>query len=58
MMKLGLGLLALSPGAFWAMTPKELAAAIAAISDEHTNQPIERADFDSLLQRFPDTLKE
>jgi len=55
MMKAGLGILALSPADFWAMTPKELATALTAITGENTSQTLNRTDFDNLLQRFPDT---
>jgi uncharacterized phage protein (TIGR02216 family) len=49
----GLGILRLSPDAFWAMTPRELALAIEAASGRSA-APIERAALAELMQRFPD----
>lgn len=45
--------LRLSPGAFWAMTPKEISAAINAVSPRARQRP-ERSDLDRLISRFPD----
>jgi uncharacterized phage protein (TIGR02216 family) len=53
-MQFGLGVLHLSPDAFWRMTPRELAHAITAVRG-HAPVPIERADFDELMKKFPDT---
>jgi uncharacterized phage protein (TIGR02216 family) len=52
-MQFGFGVLHLSSDAFWRMTPRELAHAIAA-SRGRAPPPIERADFDALMQAFPD----
>ncbi len=49
-MHLGLGRLRLSPDAFWRMTPRELAAALAAPSAP----PMDRAALAALMRRFPD----
>jgi uncharacterized phage protein (TIGR02216 family) len=49
----GLGVLRLSPDAFWRMTPRELALAIEAVRGRGS-PPIERAVLDALMQRFPD----
>lgn len=49
-MRLGLGTLRLSPRAFWAATPREIAAAFARGSHE----PPDRAEIAALMQRFPD----
>lgn len=51
LMRLGLGVLRLSPTEFWAMTPVELAAAagLGAAPDRLTP-----ADLDALLARYPD----
>ena len=49
----GLGVLRLSPDAFWRMTPRELSCAIAAVTGV-TGGPIERADFEGLMRVFPD----
>jgi uncharacterized phage protein (TIGR02216 family) len=48
----GLGVLRLSPDQFWRMTPRELAAAIRAVTGDRS--PLTRATFDQLLKRFPD----
>lgn len=51
----GLGLLRLPPRDFWAMTPRELAAALKAVlGDPQAAMPPSRADLESLLRRFPD----
>jgi uncharacterized phage protein (TIGR02216 family) len=51
-MGFGLGVMRLSPEAFWRMTPRELSAAIRAVTGERS--PLTRATFDELLKRFPD----
>lgn len=48
----GLGVLRLSPAAFWAMTPRELALAMAAVTGAAT--PLHRADLQDLMTRYPD----
>ncbi len=53
-MQMGLGILKLSPRDFWAMTPKELALAITGLTGLQENANLSRADFNTLLQRFPD----
>ncbi|MBI3433529.1 MAG: phage tail assembly chaperone [Proteobacteria bacterium] len=53
----GLGVLRLSPAAFWAMTPRELAYAIAAVTGRN-GAPLDRASFDALMRRFPDGRKQ
>lgn len=50
----GIGVLRLAPDAFWRMTPRELAFAIAAVRGEPA-LPIARAALDALIHRFPDT---
>jgi uncharacterized phage protein (TIGR02216 family) len=45
--------LRLSPDAFWAMTPRELSYAIAALCSPAA-APIERVDFERLMRAFPD----
>ncbi|MDE1567587.1 rcc01693 family protein [Aquabacter sediminis] len=52
-MAAGLGLLRLSPDAFWRMTPRELAAAMAPFTPPAS--ALDRAGFEDLLRRFPDT---
>ncbi|MBN8957766.1 MAG: phage tail assembly chaperone [Rhizobiales bacterium] len=49
----GIGVLHLSPDAFWRMTPRELAAAVQALGGGVA--PFARCDLDALLRRFPDT---
>lgn len=56
-MGFGLGVLRLSPDAFWRMTPRELAAAIAAVRGPLATPPA-RADLDRLMQAFPDRVVE
>ncbi len=48
----GLGVLRLSPSAFWAMTPRELALAIRAVTG--VAAPMRRSELDDLMTRFPD----
>jgi uncharacterized phage protein (TIGR02216 family) len=52
-MQVGFGLLRLSPAQLWAMTPRELAAAIDWLSPP-PQQP-SRTDLTALMQRFPDS---
>ena len=52
-MQFGFGVLHLSSDAFWKMTPRELAQAIIAVRGPMPS-PIERGDFDALMQAFPD----
>jgi uncharacterized phage protein (TIGR02216 family) len=49
----GLGVLRLSPDAFWRMTPRELSCAIAAVTGV-TGGAIARVDFEGLMRIFPD----
>jgi uncharacterized phage protein (TIGR02216 family) len=49
----GLGVLRLSPEAFWRMTPRELAAAIEAVRGPATAR-LDRAGLYDLMRRFPD----
>lgn len=48
----GLGVLRLSPDAFWKMTPRELALAIEAVTGR--SAPLARRQLDELMTRFPD----
>jgi uncharacterized phage protein (TIGR02216 family) len=52
-MHVGLGLLRLSPKEFWAMTPREFAAA-AGLSRRASALPPTRADLSRLMREFPD----
>ncbi|MBN8963302.1 MAG: phage tail assembly chaperone [Rhizobiales bacterium] len=56
-MGFGFGVLRLSSDAFWRMTPRELAAAIAAVRGPIA-APLARTDLDDLMQRFPDRVTE
>jgi uncharacterized phage protein (TIGR02216 family) len=47
-----LGVLRLSPQAFWAMTPRELALAIRAATG--ATAPLRRGDLSELMKRYPD----
>jgi uncharacterized phage protein (TIGR02216 family) len=53
-MAMGLGVLGLPPRDFWAMTPKELAAAIRGRTGSGPAPAMTRGDLDALLARFPD----
>ena len=48
----GLGVLKLSPDAFWRMTPRELAYAIEALRGRGAS--LARVRFDELMKRYPD----
>jgi len=52
-MGFGLGVLRLAPRDFWAMTPRELTAAMEAILGPAA-LPLDRAGFEALRARFPD----
>jgi len=49
----GLGVLRLSPPAFWQMTPREFALAVEAVLGPRA-APLERASFEQLMRRYPD----
>lgn len=51
-MKLGLGVLRLAPESFWAMTPRELVAALGPRKARTNAMP--RAALAALIERFPD----
>ena len=52
-MQFGLGVLRLPPRDFWAMTPRELAAAWGAVLGGSAT-PLGRRDLETLMERFPD----
>lgn len=52
-MAFGLGKLGLAPAAFWAMTPRELAAAAEGVFGRAA-APLARAQLDDMMQRYPD----
>jgi uncharacterized phage protein (TIGR02216 family) len=49
----GLGILRLSPAAFWRMTPRELLLAAEAMVGP-SEAPLDRAGLTHLMQRYPD----
>ena len=51
----GLGILRLSPGEFWRITPRELACAIEAVTGR--GAPLDRGGLSELMKRFPDELR-
>jgi len=53
-MAAGLGVLGLAPAAFWAMTPRELSAALRGRCGHASIAPPSRTDVRALMQRFPD----
>jgi uncharacterized phage protein (TIGR02216 family) len=53
-MRVGLGLLRLSPGAFWSMTPVEFDHAVRALAPGRAAPP-GRGDLAALMRDFPDT---
>jgi uncharacterized phage protein (TIGR02216 family) len=52
-MAAGLGLLRLSPAAFWSMSPRELDCALRVLLPPESEAP-SRATFMALMDRFPD----
>ena len=52
-MAVGLGLLQLTPAAFWAMTPREFAAALDWLAPE-PRAALGRSQLGELMRRFPD----
>ncbi|WP_255696597.1 rcc01693 family protein [Aurantimonas sp. HBX-1] len=52
-MAAGLGHLRLAPRDFWAMTPRELAAALRPVGGPIL-QPLRRAELAALIRQFPD----
>jgi uncharacterized phage protein (TIGR02216 family) len=54
-MATGLGLLGLAPAVFWAMTPKELEAAVRGrLGLTVPSAPLAPTDLAALIERFPD----
>lgn len=53
-MAFGLGTLRLAPRAFWAMTPRELAAAHAGVTGRGKGRPLDRAALERLMALHPD----
>lgn len=58
-MAAGLGLLGHAPDVFWAMSPRELEAALGALAAPGTpRRPPSRPDLAALMARFPDINKD
>ena len=57
-MAAGFGLLGLSPHTFWAMTPRELAAALRGRLGPQPSTPLSRGDLTGLLERYPDRARD
>ena len=53
-MQIGLGSLGFSGEQFWALTPRELEAALRGISGPEQARPLGRETFNELLARYPD----
>ena len=53
-MAAGLGTLRLSPQVFWAMTPRELDAALRGAFGITIPHPMSRADLSALMTAYPD----
>lgn len=53
-MAVGLGVLALAPAAFWAMTPRELNAAIRGRLGPLPEAPPSKHDLAAMVARYPD----
>ena len=53
-MEAGLGVLRLSPQVFWAMTPRELDAALKGAFGQASSQAMGRADLSALMAAYPD----
>lgn len=53
-MAFGLGTLRLAPREFWAMTPRELAAAHAGVTGRGAGAPLDRGALEKLMANHPD----
>jgi uncharacterized phage protein (TIGR02216 family) len=55
-MRIGLGVLRISPDVLWSMTPREFAAALeGALGPAPGEDAIDRPSLASLMARYPDT---
>ena len=55
LMRIGLGLMRLSPEDFWGMTPRELTRALEGAGlAPFGSSALRRRDLDALIERFPD----
>ena len=53
-MQFGFGVLKLPSGAFWALTPRELEAAMMAHYGGRSDAPFSRLALGALMERYPD----
>lgn len=54
-MAIGIGVLGLAPAVFWALTPKELDAALRGrFGEAHSVTALSRGELGDLMQQFPD----
>jgi len=53
-MAAGLGALRLPPNVFWAMTPRELDAALRGVYGMAASHPMSRAGLSALMDMYPD----
>ena len=53
-MRFGFGVLRLSSRDFWGLSPRELAAAMTALSGPQVRNPPTRGELYGLMQRYPD----
>ncbi len=53
-MQFGFGVLKLAPATFWALTPRELEAAVSAHGGAARALPLDRAALSRLMERYPD----
>lgn len=54
-MAIGLGVLAMAPAVFWALTPKELDAALRGrFGDTRSVTALSRSELGDLMHQFPD----
>lgn len=56
-MRFGFGVLRLSSREFWGLSPRELAAAMAAHAGPVAARPPSRSELGDLMQRFPDEVR-
>ena len=57
-MQIGIGSLGFSSEQFWALTPRELEAAVRGASGPEQASPLGRETFNELFARYPDEVKD
>ncbi len=55
MIGFGFGVLRLAPDALWAMTPREMAAAMRAVRGQQAAAPLDRASLAAMIAAHPDS---